>query len=168
MRVLSRVLGLQLIESYRLLIDSANAMGSDPVQARPETLERMLQAASYGAQALDAAAKRVASDIPPEAREREGDVKEGVGNVVQVRSTCSYHRRLVYESATVASQKTEGHPTEGQTCLGCNATSTPEWRRGPMGTFSHSQTTPSLTDAAIPLQGLERCVTRAVLSMLNW
>ncbi|KAJ3745834.1 hypothetical protein DFH05DRAFT_1459535 [Lentinula detonsa] len=23
--------------------------------------------------------------------------------------------------------------TEGQTCLGCNATSTPEWRRGPMG-----------------------------------
>ncbi|KAJ3833953.1 hypothetical protein F5878DRAFT_381252 [Lentinula raphanica] len=24
-------------------------------------------------------------------------------------------------------------PTEGQTCLGCNATSTPEWRRGPMG-----------------------------------
>jgi hypothetical protein len=22
---------------------------------------------------------------------------------------------------------------EGQTCLGCNATSTPEWRRGPLG-----------------------------------
>jgi len=22
---------------------------------------------------------------------------------------------------------------EGQTCLGCHATSTPEWRRGPLG-----------------------------------
>lgn len=26
---------------------------------------------------------------------------------------------------------------EGQTCLGCNATSTPEWRRGPLGLSSH-------------------------------
>lgn len=25
---------------------------------------------------------------------------------------------------------------EGQTCLGCNATSTPEWRRGPLGKSS--------------------------------
>ena len=25
---------------------------------------------------------------------------------------------------------------EGQTCLGCHATSTPEWRRGPLGGWS--------------------------------
>lgn len=30
-------------------------------------------------------------------------------------------------------QKTDDGPQEGQTCLGCSATSTPEWRRGPLG-----------------------------------
>ncbi|KAF9485522.1 hypothetical protein BDN70DRAFT_890119 [Pholiota conissans] len=33
----------------------------------------------------------------------------------------------------VKRQKTDDGPSEGQTCLGCAATSTPEWRRGPMG-----------------------------------
>ncbi|KAH8104069.1 hypothetical protein BXZ70DRAFT_1005619 [Cristinia sonorae] len=103
---------MKLLDSYRLIIDSANVMGNDSSQPRPETLERMLQAASYGAQALDAAAKRVASDVPPETREQEADVAD---------------------SAAKVPQKAESHPTEGQTCLGCNATSTPEWRRGPMG-----------------------------------
>jgi hypothetical protein len=27
----------------------------------------------------------------------------------------------------------EAPPQDGQKCLGCQATSTPEWRRGPMG-----------------------------------
>ena len=30
-------------------------------------------------------------------------------------------------------QRGDEHAQEGQTCLGCNATSTPEWRRGPLG-----------------------------------
>ena len=34
-------------------------------------------------------------------------------------------------------QKIEDTVQEGQTCLGCNATSTPEWRRGPMGKDLH-------------------------------
>lgn len=33
-------------------------------------------------------------------------------------------------------QKGDEHAQEGQTCLGCNATSTPEWRRGPLGKHS--------------------------------
>ncbi|TCD71797.1 hypothetical protein EIP91_003140 [Steccherinum ochraceum] len=103
---------IKLMESYRLIIDSTNAMGNDPTQARPETFERMVQAAQYGVQALDAAAKRVASDIPPETREREPESADGAAKVPQMP---------------------ESHPAEGQTCLGCNATSTPEWRRGPMG-----------------------------------
>lgn len=34
-------------------------------------------------------------------------------------------------------QKIDDTVQEGQTCLGCNATSTPEWRRGPMGKDLH-------------------------------
>lgn len=33
-------------------------------------------------------------------------------------------------------QKGDEHAQEGQTCLGCSATSTPEWRRGPLGKHS--------------------------------
>jgi len=33
----------------------------------------------------------------------------------------------------VKRQKPDDGPSDGQTCLGCAATSTPEWRRGPMG-----------------------------------
>jgi hypothetical protein len=38
-------------------------------------------------------------------------------------------------SAEKAASSTDDSPQvpEGQTCLGCKATSTPEWRRGPMG-----------------------------------
>lgn len=50
----------------------------------------MIQAASYGSQALDAAAKRVASDAPPEVREHEGDGVDGAGKVIQVCLTHPY------------------------------------------------------------------------------
>ncbi|KAI0698375.1 hypothetical protein BC835DRAFT_667746 [Cytidiella melzeri] len=60
----------KLIESYRLIIDSSNAIGADTGAGRQhggyaETLERMLQAATYGAQALDSATKRSACDMAP-------------------------------------------------------------------------------------------------------
>ncbi|KAF7798570.1 hypothetical protein EIP86_009792 [Pleurotus ostreatoroseus] len=59
---------VKLMDSYRLVIDSANAFAADTGQARhasvTEDLERMLQAAALGAQALDAAVKRVA-EVPP-------------------------------------------------------------------------------------------------------
>ena len=34
-----------------------------------------------------------------------------------------------------AAVEDDGTNQEGQTCLGCNATNTPEWRRGPLGLF---------------------------------
>ncbi|KAI0369111.1 hypothetical protein BV20DRAFT_411107 [Pilatotrama ljubarskyi] len=58
----------KLLESYRIIIDSANALAYEATQPRAaaaaETIERMRQAASYGAQALDAAAKRIAPEPP--------------------------------------------------------------------------------------------------------
>jgi len=39
---------------------------------------------------------------------------------------------------------------DGQTCLGCSATSTPEWRRGPMGTCPKDHVFyPRLTQASL-------------------
>ena len=105
----------------------------------------MLQAASFGAQALDSATKRARDGppVPPSTDEPVPEEGDGSGGKPrQVRTRCS---PPVYPLLTgpviipsiphaVPVQKTEGHPPEGgQTCLGCNATSTPEWRRGPMG-----------------------------------
>ena len=86
----------QLLESYRLIIDTASAIQYETTPARPppppETLERMFQAAAYGAQALDAASKRVAPepprppvDRPPEDAERDAS---GGRQVRDVDSSC--------------------------------------------------------------------------------
>ncbi|KAI0731400.1 hypothetical protein C8Q76DRAFT_835016 [Earliella scabrosa] len=109
---------VKLVDSYRLIFDSASALSYEVTPARPpppaETIERMLQAATYGAQVLDAAAKRVVPEPPrPTAPDRNSEEDDGEGNR--------------------ARQGENQQPTEGQTCLGCSATSTPEWRRGPMG-----------------------------------
>lgn len=61
----------------------------------------MLQAAHYGAQAFDAAAKRVASDVPPEGREREVDGAEEAGKVAQVCSTRSSAFRVFHGRSTI-------------------------------------------------------------------
>ncbi|RDX48137.1 hypothetical protein OH76DRAFT_677417 [Lentinus brumalis] len=109
---------LKLLDSYRLIIDSTNAIAYEATPARPpppaDTLERMLQAATYGAQVLDAAAKRAVAEPPRPPADRSPDEGDDDGN--QARQ-----------------QGESQAPTEGQTCLGCSATSTPEWRRGPMG-----------------------------------
>ncbi|KAI0741657.1 hypothetical protein C8Q80DRAFT_1123498 [Daedaleopsis nitida] len=111
--------GAQLVESYRLILDSATTLTyeANPARSSPaETIERMLQAAAYGAQVVDAVAKRAVPEQEPShpAAIRPPEEGEGDGNR--------------------ARQGDGGQPAvEGQTCLGCSATSTPEWRRGPMG-----------------------------------
>ncbi|KAI0339410.1 hypothetical protein BDW22DRAFT_1431680 [Trametopsis cervina] len=114
----------KLVESYRLIIDSSKAIGADTGTGRhggyAEMLERMLQAATYGAQALDSATKRSTSELPrapPTDGERPHE--EGDGGAGKARQS----------NVIKNDQPVEG----GQTCLGCGATSTPEWRRGPMG-----------------------------------
>ncbi|KAI0825750.1 hypothetical protein BC629DRAFT_1578389 [Irpex lacteus] len=121
-----------LIESYRLIIDSSTAIGADTGAGRhggyADAMERMLQAATYGAQALDAAAQRAACDLaqqrpqPPPPLPTNGGERsheEGDGGAGKARQTNV--------------NKNDGPVEGGQTCLGCGATSTPEWRRGPMG-----------------------------------
>ena len=72
------------MDSYRLIIDSSNAIGADSGAGRhggyAETIERMIQAAAYGAQALDSAAKRPASEaprVPPTNGERPHEEADG-------------------------------------------------------------------------------------------
>lgn len=67
-----------------MLLDSTNAIAYEPSPARPppaaETLERMLQAATYGAQVLDAATKRVLAEPPRPPADRSSDDGDGDAN----------------------------------------------------------------------------------------
>ncbi|KAI0063969.1 hypothetical protein BV25DRAFT_325220 [Artomyces pyxidatus] len=108
----------KLIESYRVIIETTSALSNDPAtgQGRPppaDILQRMAESANYGSQLLSA----MSGSVPPSAFEEQTPAAPGG------------------EEGEGASkrQKSEGPVTEGQTCLGCNATSTPEWRRGPLG-----------------------------------
>jgi len=108
---------LQLIESYRIIIDTTTALSNDPAagQGRPPTLEalqRISQSAALGLRLLGpTTGTEPPGAIPP--TETPGSAEEG--------------------DVAAKRQKAEVPVPEGQTCLGCNATSTPEWRRGPLG-----------------------------------
>ncbi|KAH9943844.1 hypothetical protein B0H21DRAFT_695152 [Amylocystis lapponica] len=110
---------VKLMDSYRLVMDSTAGFVNDAPPPRPagagsaETVERMLKAAAYGADELDSAFKRAAAEAPRPPSERMPDESD--------------------EGASKARQPENQPVVEGQTCLGCSATSTPEWRRGPMG-----------------------------------
>ncbi|KAF9820848.1 hypothetical protein IEO21_01075 [Rhodonia placenta] len=106
----------KLRDQYGLVRESAAALGHDTQSAIPaEAMERMAQAAAYGAQALESAAKRmVQGDAPRPPDERSPEEPDS-------------------NEPKPPPPPSEQPGSEGQTCLGCNATSTPEWRRGPMG-----------------------------------
>lgn len=110
---------VKLVDTYRLILDSTTPLVGTTGHIDAERMEQMLQAAMYGAEALDAAAKRSAPELPragPTGVERSGNEPEGgTGKARQGNSSKS------------------DQSVENQTCLGCNATSTPEWRRGPLG-----------------------------------
>ena len=85
----------QLIDSYRLLLDSATATAQDAGPGRfaidTESFDSLLQAASYGAQVLDSAAQRAreAPPVPPSAEEpipQEGAGSGGKARETQVRA----------------------------------------------------------------------------------
>lgn len=95
----------------------------------------MLQSATYGWHTLDealaqhshrqsggnAAAPTESTRSPKEKDPEEATPKEPANGATASSSSSSKR------------QKVDDTVQEGQTCLGCNATSTPEWRRGPMG-----------------------------------
>jgi len=115
---------MKLLDSYRTIIQTSEALSNGTLsgQGRPppaETVERMLQSAIYGVQLLESAELQQAPlpDTRPSA-DNDGEDARDPSN-----GSASPSKR----------QKTDESVVEGQTCLGCKATSTPEWRRGPMG-----------------------------------
>lgn len=91
-----------------------------------------------------------ATPSPQETNEPEEPVKEvHVDGAPSKRQVCilfdfcfgaisiyiliSSSQKIRYSNENIIIQKMEDGVQEGQTCLGCSATSTPEWRRGPMG-----------------------------------
>ncbi|KAI9436766.1 hypothetical protein F5148DRAFT_930893 [Russula earlei] len=111
----------KLIESYRIIIDTTTAFSTDPAsgQGRPpslEALQRISQSAALGLRLLGSTlGPEPPGPIPPADAPgaNPGSVDDG--------------------DAAAKRQKADAPVPEGQTCLGCNATSTPEWRRGPLG-----------------------------------
>ncbi|KAG9309888.1 hypothetical protein JVU11DRAFT_9918 [Chiua virens] len=131
-------------DSYRVLMDNANNTrgGTLGVSRSPEAIERMLQSANFGAQMLQSA---IAQSNP------DGRLAAGGGEK---------------DAPASKRQKGDEHAQEGQTCLGCNATSTPEWRRGPLGKhIGH------LIPGCVCLDGVnkvqERCAMPAASCMPN-
>ncbi|KIJ65196.1 hypothetical protein HYDPIDRAFT_27915 [Hydnomerulius pinastri MD-312] len=101
-------------DSYRVILDSTTGLsgGGASSSSRPlsaETMERMMQSANYGMQMLQSAIAQSNPDMRPTTGGGEKDAPAS------------------------KRQKADEHAQEGQTCLGCSATSTPEWRRGPLG-----------------------------------
>ncbi|KAH9840055.1 uncharacterized protein C8Q71DRAFT_855349 [Rhodofomes roseus] len=113
----------KLIEQYGILLETTASLthpGNSPRLSIPqETMERMMQAAAFGMQTLESASRRAAPGEPPRPPPTSENTQEEAqddGGDAKARQPAS-----------------SGENGEGQTCLGCNATSTPEWRRGPMG-----------------------------------
>ncbi|TFK39496.1 hypothetical protein BDQ12DRAFT_58228 [Crucibulum laeve] len=124
---------LKLLDSYRTVIDGTEAL-SQPgalttAPGRPpasETLERMLQSAAYGMQMLESATTvqqptPISDTRSPKEKEPEEPAKEPANGT---SAAPNKRQKTTDDGATTQ---------EGQTCLGCGATSTPEWRRGPLG-----------------------------------
>ncbi|KAG0698241.1 hypothetical protein DFH29DRAFT_856054 [Suillus ampliporus] len=104
--------GPRMVESYGMILEGTKSLASAGFPARPpqpETMERMIQSANYGRQMLQSAVAQSSPDTRPSTGGSDKD------------------------TPALKRQKAEEHAQEGQTCLGCNATSTPEWRRGPLG-----------------------------------
>ncbi|KAF8836957.1 hypothetical protein BDN67DRAFT_973544 [Paxillus ammoniavirescens] len=105
---------MKMQDSYRLIMDNTSSLIASGAMSssRPppaETMERMLQSANYGMQMLQSAIAESNPDMRPATGMGDKDVPAS------------------------KRQKGDEHAQDGQTCLGCGATSTPEWRRGPLG-----------------------------------
>ncbi|EPT00982.1 glucocorticoid receptor-like protein [Fomitopsis schrenkii] len=114
----------KLIEQYGILLETAASLthpnNSPRLSIPQETMERMMQAAAFGMQSLESASRRIPPGEPPRPPVDERHQEEGQSDGGDAKAQ---------QSAPSGSAENG----DGQTCLGCNATSTPEWRRGPMG-----------------------------------
>ena len=130
-----------------------------------ESVEQMLRSAIYGRDLLDAAAQRSASEASLAATAAAEHPAEGsdagAGNSRQLSISVRLSPLTTPPVHIYPSQRPDQPVEGGQTCLGCNATSTPEWRRGPLGVY-HSA---ALAARAHCSQVRERCVTLVDWSM---
>lgn len=135
-------------------------MGRDDVL---ENVKQMLQSALYGQELLDAAVQRSEATHGSASGEHQAEGGEGSSGKAR-QSSVSVRLSALFSGPSCQCigfplhlQRPEQPAEGGQTCLGCSATSTPEWRRGPLGT-SLPLPPPARTQ---PQQVLERYVTPA-------
>jgi len=105
-------------------------------------MERMLRSATYGVQMLENAiiqAKASETQQPPPSQAEVEDIPESGNATSATKKSVSLTARMLQAFIQLMSDQKaaadEDTAQEGQTCLGCNATATPEWRRGPLGQF---------------------------------
>ncbi|CCM02581.1 uncharacterized protein FIBRA_04684 [Fibroporia radiculosa] len=130
--------GFVLDTSQGLLNEASSTTGRATIA--PESMERMSQAAAFGFQAIDSAGRRVAQAEVQRTPPERSPVESEAGTSQQPRPQQQQQQQQQPQPQQQQSQSQQPQQpdnsqpnTEGQTCLGCNATSTPEWRRGPMG-----------------------------------
>lgn len=104
------------------------------------SVQQMLHSAMYHRDLLDAAAQRSASETTHGTASGEhlaegGDGSPGKARQLSISVRLSPNKLWsVFPDGQALLQRPEQPAEGGQTCLGCSVTSTPEWRRGPLGT----------------------------------
>jgi len=117
---------MKILDSYRLIIDSSGTFANDALtnapgrSPAPGVMDRMLASASLSYRMMETALKEA------DGRKLENGVSTEQNGNANGNSTVPAAPKTAQPS-----DLPQAH--EGQTCLGCKATSTPEWRRGPMG-----------------------------------
>lgn len=117
---------MKLLESYRLIIDINDSPSGPGRPPTVETFERMLQSATYGAQMLESATLQQQQQPPPAEVPRSPKRKEPEEIKEPANGTPG-------PPPAKRSKTEETGNQDAQKCEGCGATSTPEWRRGPLG-----------------------------------
>ncbi|EIN09454.1 hypothetical protein PUNSTDRAFT_112925 [Punctularia strigosozonata HHB-11173 SS5] len=105
----------KLRDSCESILEYAKSFSMHTEPPPRETLERMVESASFGYRMLDLASLQAISPNVRASEERSGT---GPPPDAGDKKTAKLP---------------EAPAQDGQRCLGCQATSTPEWRRGPMG-----------------------------------
>lgn len=139
----------KIMEIYQTLLDTARSLASSPdpsdasgVMAEVQVLDQMLQSANQASGMLKGNNSHPAGSVasPPPANTTRTVVaspEASKENVVPVDTKSSVPPKPVAISGP-SDEKQQiiedtPRPGEGHLCLGCDASSTPEWRRGPLG-----------------------------------
>ncbi|KAJ8694767.1 hypothetical protein PTI98_007417 [Pleurotus ostreatus] len=119
----------KLFESYELIIRTGDSLSRSSAPGRPfplDAIDEMLQSATYGVQIFESTSNLPASPALSEVRPPSEEQPPPEPQQPPQEPTTN-------GTTPAAKKQTEEPSQDGQTCLGCKATSTPEWRRGPMG-----------------------------------